>query len=291
MRKNNIFIVIAVTLMFALAACNGGGGTTAKMPKLASEEDSLNYTYGLFNGSQLRMMMMQDSDSVDYRIKMFMDGVREGIAGKPNDNPELFYLGTQIGGWYSQQKKEGFLGDSTVKFDYAIVRQTLVNALKGGENLMTIEYAQHYIDSTLRALREQQLLKQYNATKEAGEKFLEENKVREEVVTTESGLQYEVVKQGTGPKPTSSDVVKVHYSGKLFDGTEFDSSYERGEPATFGVEQVIPGWTEGLQLMPVGSKYKFYIPFNLGYGGQGTHNIPPFSALVFDVELLEIVKN
>ncbi len=289
MKKNNIFMAVAVTLMFALAACNGGGNTT-KMPKLASEVDSMNYAYGLFNGGQLRMMMAQDSDSVDYRIKKFMDGVRDGIAGNVEENPEISQLGSQVGGWLNQQKTVGYLGDSTIKLDYAIVKQALVNAIKGSNDQMTGEFAQRFVDSVMRARQEEQLLKQYGANKEEGEKFLAENKSKTGVMTTASGLQYEVVKQGTGAKPSLSDMVKVHYSGKLINGTEFDSSYSRNEPTTFGVGQVIPGWTEGLQLMSVGSKYKFYIPYNLAYGAQGTQGIPPFSTLVFDVELLEITK-
>ena len=107
---------------------------------------------------------------------------------------------------------------------------------------------------------------------------------------TTSGLQYEVITMGTGEKPLPTDMVKVHYTGMLLDSTKFDSSVDRGEPATFGVNQVIQGWQEGIQLMPVGSKFKFYIPYELAYGEQGTGPIPPYSTLVFDVELLEIVK-
>ena len=123
-----------------------------------------------------------------------------------------------------------------------------------------------------------------------GEKFLAENKKREGVQETTSGLQYEVITMGTGDKPGPQDMVRVHYTGMLLDNTKFDSSVDRGEPAEFGVNQVIQGWQEGIQLMPAGSKFKFYIPYELGYGEQGTGPIPPYSTLVFEVELLEIVK-
>jgi FKBP-type peptidyl-prolyl cis-trans isomerase FklB len=132
---------------------------------------------------------------------------------------------------------------------------------------------------------------EFNDVKVAGEKFLEENKTKEGVQVTESGLQYIVMKEGTGEKPTTTSKVRVHYHGTLIDGTVFDSSVDRGEPAEFGVTQVIKGWTEGLQLMPVGSKYKFFIPQDLAYGFQQRgEKIKPFSALVFEVELLDIVK-
>lgn len=121
------------------------------------------------------------------------------------------------------------------------------------------------------------------------EDWLTANGKKPGVQTTASGLQYEVVQQGTGPKPTINDMVTVHYRGTLIDGKQFDSSYDRGEPATFGVGQVIPGWTEALQLMSPGSKYKLYIPQNLAYGAQGAgKDIPPYSALIFDVELISI---
>lgn len=133
---------------------------------------------------------------------------------------------------------------------------------------------------------------QFNDNKVAGEKFLEENKSKEGVKVTNSGLQYIVLKEGIGEKPSATATVKVHYQGTLIDGTEFDSSIKRGEPAQFGVGQVIKGWTEGLQLMPVGSKYKFFIPQDLAYGAFPRQGGPiqPFSALVFEVELIDIVK-
>lgn len=130
----------------------------------------------------------------------------------------------------------------------------------------------------------------YNDNKVAGEKFLEENKTKDGVKVTESGLQYVILKEGTGEKPTATSKVKVHYHGTLIDGTVFDSSVDRGTPAEFGVGQVIKGWTEGLQLMPVGSKYKFFIPQELAYGAFPRQGGPikPFSALIFEVELLSI---
>ena len=127
--------------------------------------------------------------------------------------------------------------------------------------------------------------------REAGDKFIAENKVKPGVITLPSGLQYSIMKEGTGPKPLATDQVKVHYHGTLPNGEVFDSSVDRGEPATFGVTQVIQGWVEALQLMPVGSKWKLVIPYSLGYGERGAGGkIGPYSPLVFEVELIEIVK-
>ncbi len=126
------------------------------------------------------------------------------------------------------------------------------------------------------------------ANLEAGKKFLAENAKKEGVITTESGLQYKIIKEGTGEKPGKDDTVEVHYTGKLLDGTVFDSSVERGQPATFPVKGVIQGWIEGLQLMKEGAKFRFFIPSNLAYGARGSGAIPPNSTLIFDVELIDV---
>ena len=139
-------------------------------------------------------------------------------------------------------------------------------------------------------MQQAQAAERGKTAKAEGERFLAENAKREGVFCTRSGLQYEVLREGIGERPTAADTVRCHYEGSLPDGTVFDSSYQRGEPAEFGLRQVIAGWTEGVQMMKVGAKYKFYIPYNLGYGERGAGaSIPPYSALIFTVELLAIV--
>jgi FKBP-type peptidyl-prolyl cis-trans isomerase len=163
---------------------------------------------------------------------------------------------------------------------------------------MADEIARAYIMSVinkrdaLKASKKAELDKvKYKDYIEQNEAFLAKNKEKAGVTTTASGLQYEVIKMGTGPKPTAQNTVKVNYVGSLIDGTEFDSSVKRNEPATFPVSGVIPGWTEALQLMPVGSKFKLFLPSTIAYGANGAGEvIKPFSTLVFEVELLEIVK-
>jgi FKBP-type peptidyl-prolyl cis-trans isomerase FklB len=188
------------------------------------------------------------------------------------------------------------IGESMKKdsldIDPAILSRAIKDAMTGGKPAMSEVEAK----SVITAFRTEMMKKQQakteqagEANKQAGEKFLAENKAKPGVVTLPSGLQYKIIKEGDGPKPTASDTVVTNYRGTLIDGTEFDSSYKRGEPATFPVGQVIKGWTEALQLMPVGSKWQLYIPANLAYGERSPGaEIGPNSTLIFDIELLSI---
>lgn len=164
--------------------------------------------------------------------------------------------------------------------------QAIDDVLKGSSLKMSYDEAKKVMNDFFTKLQDEKLV----INKKAGEEFLRINKERPGIKTTGSGLQYEVLKEGNGPKPKATDQVKVHYEGKLMDGQIFDSSVKRGEPATFGLNQVIPGWTEGLQLMPVGSKYRLYLPSEIAYGERGAGEmIEPNSTLIFDVELLDIL--
>ena len=189
------------------------------------------------------------------------------------------------------------LQSDSLKLDARIVAKAMLDGEKGKPE-MSDEIARGFIMSFVterqatqaaqKAEQDKLLFKDYIAENEA---FLAKNKEKAGISVTPSGLQYEVIKMGTGPKPTQNSTVKVHYTGTLIDGTEFDSSVKRNEPAQFPVSGVIPGWTEALQLMPVGSKFKLYIPENLAYGANKAGDvIKPFSTLIFEVELLEIVQ-
>ena len=171
--------------------------------------------------------------------------------------------------------------------------QAVKDVLGGKELKIKSSEAQQIVQEFF-AQQEQKINKQRaeagKAHKEAGEKYLAENAKKDGVITLPSGLQYQVLKEGNGKKPNAKDSVKCHYEGFLIDGTVFDSSVQRGEPATFPLQQVIAGWTEGLQLMQEGAKYRFFIPYRLGYGEGGAGaSIPPFAALIFDVELIQVV--
>ncbi len=178
-------------------------------------------------------------------------------------------------------------GSGVSEFDFEQVKNGLKDILEGNKTEVSEQEAQAMLNDYFGKLQ----AKQFDEVKSKGQEFLKENAKREEVTVTDSGLQYEVITKGEGAVPKSTDRVKVHYHGTLIDGTVFDSSVQRNDPATFGVTQVIQGWVEALQLMPVGSKWKLYIPYELAYGAQGAgQTIKPYSALVFEVELLDIVK-
>ena len=184
------------------------------------------------------------------------------------------------------------LKKQSVDVDSTLVSQGLKDAMSGGKTRLTQEEAQTVLTDVQNEVRKQQQEKAQQAgaaNKTEGEAFLAANKSKDGVVTLPSGLQYKILTAGTGPKPTASDSVKCNYRGTLINGTEFDSSYKRGQPATFGVGQVIKGWTEALQLMPVGSKWQLVVPASLAYGERGAGaEIGPNATLIFEVELLSI---
>lgn len=205
-----------------------------------------------------------------------------GKANLKTDIDSVCYaIGVTYGSGFAEQLKT-FPGGEANKD--ALVAG-FVEALNGKETKITADKAQEVIQ----AYFTNAAMKDAAKAKEEGEKFLEENKAKEGVKTTPSGLQYKVITEGTGEKPTEKSTVTVHYKGTLLDGTEFDSSYSRNEPTKFTVNQVIPGWTEGLQLMPAGSKYIFWIPSELAYGERGAgQQIKPNSVLTFEVELISV---
>lgn len=180
---------------------------------------------------------------------------------------------------------QNLLGSGVKSLNFQDLALGVEDVMKMNEPKISYQEAQQLLNKYFQELQEEVS----RVEKERGQQFLEENKKRPGVKVTASGLQYEVLDATIGMKPKATDKVRVHYEGSLIDGTIFDSSYKRGESITFGLNQVIKGWTEGLQLMSIGSKYKFFIPYQLGYGAQGAGNsIPPYATLIFTVELLGI---
>ena len=199
-----------------------------------------------------------------------------------------YLLGAADGNSFREGYAQSGLDTIGIKFNFYY--EGFREANQESETRINVEKYGTMINEYFAEIREKELMARFGDNKREGEEFLAKNKASSDVITTESGLQYTILKEGKGPKPSMFDRVKVHYTGSLLDGTVFDSSVERGEPAVFGVHQVIQGWVEALQLMPVGSKWKLFIPQELAYGESGAGQIKPFSVLIFEVELLGIEK-
>jgi len=226
-------------------------------------------------------------------LAIMLFGLSTGLQAKEetkltleNEAQKISYaLGNDIG-----QKLKGF----EFELDLAILQKAIEHSYKGIEGPLTDKEAAEILQNFFKEMQAKQQEKRNEMgekNKKAGEEFLAQNKEKKGVKVTDSGLQYEVVTEGKGGKPAATDKVKVHYKGTLIDGTEFDSSYSRNQPAEFKLNGVIRGWTEGVQLMTVGSKYKFYVPANLAYGERGAGaKIAPNATLIFEIELLDIIK-
>ncbi len=289
MKKVSIFMAIAAAA--SLASC------TAQAPKanLKTDIDSLSYSIGMAQTQGLKGYLTGRLDVDTTYMAEFIKGLNEG-ANKTSKKDIAYMAGLQIGQQISNQMMKGinqelFAGDSTKtiskdNFMAGFIAGTLE---KGG--VMTMEAAQEYTRTAMETIKAKAMEEKYADNKAAGEKFLAENKTKEGVKTTESGLQYKVITEGKGEIPADTCKVKVNYKGTLIDGTEFDSSYKRNEPATFRANQVIKGWTEALTMMPVGSKWELYIPQELAYGSRESGQIKPFSTLIFEVELVGIEKD
>ena len=289
MKKVSIFMAIAAAA--SLASC------TAQAPKanLKTDIDSLSYSIGMAQTQGLKGYLTGRLDVDTAYMAEFIKGLNEG-ANKTSKKDIAYMAGLQIGQQISNQMMKGinqelFAGDSTKtiskdNFMAGFIAGTLE---KGG--VMTMEAAQEYTRTAMETIKAKAMEEKYADNKAAGEKFLAENKTKEGVKTTESGLQYKVITEGKGEIPADTCKVEVNYKGTLIDGTEFDSSYKRNEPATFRANQVIKGWTEALTMMPVGSKWELYIPQELAYGSRESGQIKPFSTLIFEVELVGIEKD
>lgn len=289
MKKFSIFA--AVVAAFGLASCTG------QTPKaeLKSEIDSLSYMMGISNtqGLQQYASMQMGVDTTYWAD--FIKGVKEGskmVTTKEGAYIAGLQIGRQVGADIVDRINQNlFKNDSTQSLNKNNFIAGFFAALDKKGGLPTMEEATAYVETHAKAIQEKAMEAKYAENKAAGEKFLAENATKEGVKTTESGLQYKVIKEGKGAIPTDKNTVKVHYKGTLVDGTEFDSSYSRKEPASFPVTGVIKGWTEALKMMPVGSKWELYVPYDLAYGARENNGkIKPFSTLIFEVELLDIVK-
>ena len=256
---------------------------------LTTSSDSLSYATGFAVTNGLMPYVQQQLGVDTAYMADFIQGFNEAVAGMNDKRQKARMAGMQI----AEQVTNRMLAN--VQRELTNAPDSIVTSLfyRGFTDVLTNDTTIFTMASAEKLQQEKmQVNKKAKAKKlrKAGRDFLAENGKKPGIITTPSGLQYEVLKQGDGAVPQTTDKVKVHYEGRLIDGTVFDSSIKRGEPAVFGLNQVIKGWTEGLSLMPVGSKWRLYIPQELGYGDRQAGQIPPYSALIFDVELLGIEK-
>ena len=267
---------------------------TVKPVVIKNQMDSLAYTMGMAQTQGLRDYLTGKMEMDTAYFDDFIRGLKE-VATSTDKKQNAYHLGILIGQQLNSQMLKGvneeiFGKETTQSIDKDLYLEGFIAGTMGKGGIISVDAAQKYVQENMEKIKDKNLEQQYGANKEAGIKFLAENKTKEGVVTTSSGLQYKIITKGTGEIPTADSKVKVHYKGTLLDGTEFDSSYKRNEPATFGAGQVIKGWTEALTLMPVGSKWELYIPYDLAYGSRDAGPIKPFSTLIFEVELLGIEK-
>lgn len=286
-----------VSILAAVAIATGLASCTAQAPKatLKTDVDSLSYAIGISQTNGLKDYLSQRMEMDTAYIADFLKGVNDA-ANKTSKKDQAYLLGLQIGSQMAgPQAIKGmnhqlFADDSTMTVNKSDILAGVFAGVLNKDMKITPEEAQVLIQKMMESIKGKAAEKKYADNKAAGEKFLAENKTKEGVKTTASGLQYKVITEGKGEIPNDTCKVKVNYRGKLIDGTEFESTYTRNEPFVTNVGGVIKGWTEALKMMPVGSKWELYIPQELAYGSRNMGQIKPFSALVFEIELLGIEK-
>lgn len=286
-----------VSILAAVAIATGLASCTAQAPKatLKTDVDSLSYAIGISQTNGLKDYLSQRMEMDTAYIADFLKGVNDA-ANKTSKKDQAYLLGLQIGSQMAgPQAIKGmnhqlFADDSTMTVNKSDILAGVFAGVLNKDMKITPEEAQALIQKMMESIKGKAAEKKYADNKAAGEKFLAENKTKEGVKTTASGLQYKVITEGKGEIPNDTCKVKVNYRGKLIDGTEFESTYTRNEPFVTNVGGVIKGWTEALKMMPVGSKWELYIPQELAYGSRDMGQIKPFSALVFEIELLGIEK-
>ena len=288
--KKFTFAALAAVSAVMMFAC--GNGT----PKanLKSDVDTVSYAIGMAQTQGLKEYLVGRLGVDTAYMDDFIKGLNEGANAGDDKKKAAYYAGIQIGQQISNQMVKGinhelFGEDSTKTISLKNFMAGFIAGTVGKGGLMTVDSAAQVAQDMMRAIKAKNLEKEFGGNKADGEKYLAENAKKEGVKVLESGVQYKVIKEGTGAMPKDTSMVKVHYEGKTIDGKVFDSSYKRNEPADFRANQVIKGWTDALVHMPAGSIWEVYIPQELAYGErqQGT-DIKPFSTLIFKIELIEV---
>lgn len=287
MKKNFMMAAAVAVTAMTMISCDGGNKA-----ELKDGIDSLAYDLGVFQSEGLKQYMTMQLGIDSTYTDDFIKGMKEGAMNEVDPKKEAYLKGLEVGkdiqGLSKSLNQQVYGDDSTKSVNVKTIIAGFIAGLKGTDG-RTAEQAYADFDKKLEPIREAQLLKEFGDNKKAGEKYLAENKKKEGVKVTKSGLQYKVLVEGTGALPTDSSTIQVNYEGKLIDGTVFDSSYERNMPFTVNMIRpgVIEGWVEALKMMPAGSKWEVTIPQELGYGAQNQGPIKPFSTLIFTIEVLK----
>lgn len=302
MKKRTIIIALAIVVASAFSIEGFAAKKKEKAQKkqeksvvtMTTQSDTLSYVAGM-SLTQGLVEFLQHSMKIDTAYMAdFISGLEKTIESADDPQFKAYMAGMEIAKQLTEKMLPGMareLKDSPDSLVEELAFRGFIDALQGDTTYYNIEDASLLFKDLMSEAKEAKTEKLYGENRRAGEQFLAENSKKEGVITTESGLQYKVIVEGKGEKPQATDRVKVNYEGRLVDGTVFDSSAKHGDkPLEFKANQVIKGWTEALTLMPVGSKWELYIPYDLAYGERDSGKIKPFSALIFTVELVEIVK-
>ena len=290
MKKFTVTALAAVAAVMMYASCDNG----APKASLKSDVDTVSYAIGMAQTQGLKEYLVGRLGVDTTYMDEFIKGLNEGANAGDDKKKAAYYAGIQIGQQISNQMVKGinhelFGEDSTKTISLKNFMAGFISGTTGKGGLMTPDSAAQVAQQLMRTIKAKNMEKEFGPNKKAGEDFLKENGKKQDVKTLESGVQYKVIKEGTGALPKDTSMVKVHYEGKTLDGKVFDSSYKRGQPTDFRANQVIKGWTDALVHMPAGSVWEVYIPQELAYGErQQGADIKPFSMLIFKIELLEV---
>ena len=281
----------------ALVACAAatfvGCGNSTPKADLKTDVDTMSYAMGMSQTQGLKEFMVERMGVDTAYMDDFIKGLNDGANAGDDKKKAAYYAGIQIGQQISNQMVKGinhevFGEDSTKTISLKNFMAGFISGTTGKKGLMTIDEAAKLAQTKMMAIKAKNMEKEYGPNKAAGEKFLAANKKKPGVVTLPSGVQYKVIKEGNGPMPKDTSMVKVNYEGKTIDGKVFDSSFKRGQAVDLRANQVIKGWTEALVHMPAGSVWEVYIPQELAYGEREQGQIKPFSVLIFKIELISV---
>jgi FKBP-type peptidyl-prolyl cis-trans isomerase FklB len=287
--KKFTFAAIAAVAAIMISSC----GNSTPRASLKNDVDTMSYAIGMAQTQGLKEYLVSSLEMDTAYMAEFIKGLNEGANAGDNKKKAAYYAGIQIGQQIANRMIKGinhevFGDDSTKTISLKNFMAGFISGTTGKKGLMTVDSAQMVAQRLIQVIKAKELEKTYGPNKEAGEKFLAENAKKDGVKTLANGVQYKVIKEGTGAIPADTSLVKVHYEGRLLNDSIFDSSYKRGEPATFRANQVIKGWTEALTHMPAGSVWEVYIPQDQAYGEREQNIIKPFSTLIFKIELIEV---